>query len=135
VKEAGILNSVTVILGLGGVEGSEKHTRATARALTEIDPEYVGALTLTIVPGTPLEQEYKQGKFTLITPFQSIVELLDIVKNSSFTHCFFSSMHASNYFSIRGILPDDKEKMINQLERIIKEDDPHSLRPEFLRGL
>ena len=135
VKEAGILTSVTVILGLGGVEGSEKHTRATARALTEMDPDYAGALTLTIVPGTPLEQEYKQGKFTLITPFQSIVELLDIVKNSSFTHCFFSSMHASNYFSIRGILPDDKEKMINQLERIIKEDDPHSLRPEFLRGL
>ena len=135
VKEAGIQTSVTVILGLGGIEGSEKHTRTTARALNEMDPDYVGALTLTIVPGTPLDQEYKRGKFTVISPFQSVVELLDIIRNSSFTHCFFSSMHASNYFLIRGILPDDKEKMINQLGRIIKEGDPDSLRPEFLRGL
>jgi radical SAM superfamily enzyme YgiQ (UPF0313 family) len=135
VKEAGILTSVTVILGLGGIEGSEKHTRATARALTEMDPDYVGALTLTIVSGTPLEQEYKQGKFTVISPFQSVMELLDIIRNSSFTHCFFSSMHASNYFSVRGILPGDRERMINQLERIIKKGDPDSLRPEYLRGL
>jgi radical SAM superfamily enzyme YgiQ (UPF0313 family) len=135
VKEAGILTSVTVLLGLGGVEGSDKHTLETARVLTEMDPDYVGALTLTLITGTPLEQEYRQGKFSVITPFQSIIELLTIIKNSSFTNCFFSSMHASNYFSIRGTLPRDGAKIINQLEKVIEEGDPSSLKPEFLRGL
>jgi Fe-S oxidoreductase len=37
IREAGILSSVTAILGLGGVEGSEKHALETARVLTDID--------------------------------------------------------------------------------------------------
>jgi len=135
VKQAGIQTSVTVILGLGGKEGSEKHALATAKALSEMDPDYAGALTMTMVPGTPMYKDWKAGKFKMITPFESLNELLTIVKNSNFTHCFFSSMHASNYFSIRGYLPEDKEKMIAALEHIIEQGDPELLRPEELRGL
>ena len=135
VKAAGILTSVTVILGLGGVEGSEKHAMDTAKALTAMDPDYVGALTMTLVPGTPMYQDAEAGKFKLITPFESLKELLLIVKNAEFTHCFFSSMHASNYFSVRGTLPQDKEKMIKSLEQIIMQGDTGKLRPEYLRGL
>ena len=142
VKQAGILTSVTVILGLGGVlqlkdakAASDRHTLATAKALSEMDPDYAGALTMTLVPGTPMYDNAVSGKFKLITPFESLHELLTIVKNSNFTNCFFSSMHASNYFSVRGTLPQDKEKMIKALEKIIKQGDPNLLRPEFLRGL
>ncbi len=134
-KEAGILTSITVILGLGGIEGSEKHALETSRVLSYMDPDYVGALTLSLVPGTPLYEEWKQGSFSLISPFQSLKELLTMIQNSSFTNCFFSSMHASNYVAVRGTLPQDKERMIGELERVIKKGDPFSLRPEFLRGL
>ncbi|MCJ7792171.1 MAG: radical SAM protein, partial [Dehalococcoidia bacterium] len=108
VKEAGIIFSVTVILGLGGVEGSQKHALETARVLTEIDPEYAGALTLTFVPGTPLYEQWERNEFHPISPFQSLEELKLIIENSNFTDCFFSSMHASNYLSIRGKLPQDR---------------------------
>jgi radical SAM superfamily enzyme YgiQ (UPF0313 family) len=142
VKAAGIQTSVTVILGLGGVLGmkdaraaSERHALATARALSEMDPDYGGALTMTLVPGTPMSDEYNAGTFSLITPFESLQELLMIVKNCKFTHCFFSSMHASNYFSIRGYMPEEKERMIKELENIIKQGDPAKLRPEYMRGL
>jgi radical SAM superfamily enzyme YgiQ (UPF0313 family) len=135
VKAAGILTSVTVILGMGGPEGSEKHTVTTAKALTDMDPEYIGALTVSLIPGTPLYDDFKRGKFKLITPFESVKELLQITKLSSFTNCFFSSMHASNYFSVRGRLPEDKARMVRELEEVIKRGDPGSLRPEFLRGL
>ena len=90
VKEAGILLSVTVILGLGGVSGSEKHVSETARILTEMDPDYAGALTLTLVPGTELYKEVERGEFDLITPFDSLRELKGIVEKASFTNCFFS---------------------------------------------
>jgi len=142
VKAAGILTSVTVILGLGGTlqlkdakAASDRHTLATARALSAMDPDYAGALTMTLVPGTPMYADAESGKFKLITPFESLQELLTIIKNSNFTRCFFSSMHASNYFSVRGTLPQDKEKMIRALEKIIKQGDPALLRPEFMRGL
>jgi radical SAM superfamily enzyme YgiQ (UPF0313 family) len=135
VKEAGIIFSVTIILGLGGVEGSRKHALETARVLTEIDPEYVGALTLTFVPGTPLYEQRERDEFHALSPFQSLEELKLIIENSNFTDCFFSSMHASNYLSVRGRLPQDRERMLRELEKVLASRNPSLLRPEFLRGL
>ena len=135
VKEAGITFSVTVILGLGGVEGSQKHALATAKVLSEIDPEYVGALTLSFVPGTPLYEQREKNEFHPLSPFQSLEELRLIIDNSNFTDCFFSSMHASNYLSVRGILPRDKEKMLSEIDKVLASRNPSLLRPEFLRGL
>ena len=135
VKESGILLSVTVLLGLGGVKGSQQHALETARILTRMDPDYAGALTLTLIPGTPLYEAYERGEFDLITPFNSLQELKTMVQNSTFTNCFFSSMHASNYYAIRGTMPADKAKVIAQLDSILSRKDPALLRPEFLRGL
>ena len=135
VKGAGIGFSVTVILGLAGIEGSRKHALETARVLTAIDPDYVGALTLTLVPGTPLYEQWERNEFHPLSPFQSLEELKLIVENSVFTNCFFSSMHASNYLSVRGRLPQDRERMLKQLEKVLAARDSSLLRPEFLRGL
>jgi radical SAM superfamily enzyme len=135
VKEAGISFSVTIILGLGGIEGSKKHVLETARVLTEIDPDYAAALTLTLVPGTPLYEQWERNEFHPLSPFQSLEELKLIIENSSFTDCFFSSMHASNYLSVRGKLPQDKQRMLKQLKVVLEAKDPSLLRPDFLRGL
>lgn len=135
IKSAGILSSITVILGLGGIEKSSEHALTTARVLSKMDPDYVGALTLTLIPNTPLYEKYLKGEFSLISPMQSLQELKLIIENVNFTSCFFSSMHASNYLSIRGRLPQDREKMLSQLDYVISRNDPAMLRPEFMRGL
>ena len=135
VKEAGILLSATTILGLGGVKGSAKHVSETVRILTEMDPDFAGALTLTLIPGTALYKQWERGEFELITPFDSLRELKGLVENSTFTNCFFSSMHASNYFAIRGSMPQDRDKILKQLNALLSRKDPHLLRPEFMRGL
>lgn len=135
VKEAGIALSVTVILGLGGVEGSEKHTAETAEVLTAIDPDYAGALTLTLIPGSPLYEEWQRGQFEPVSPFASLEELKRMIELSSFSDCFFSSMHASNYLSVRGRLPREKERMLEEVAHALRSGDPSLLRPEFLRGL
>jgi len=135
VKKSGIELSVTVILGLGGVEGSNKHALETAKILTEIDPDYSGSLTLTLVPGTPLYKQWEKGEFSPLSPFQSIEELVTIMENASFTNCLFGSVHASNYFSVQGRLPREKEKMLGELKGILTRKDPSLLRPDFLRAL
>jgi len=135
VQEAGILLSATVILGLGGVKGSARHVSETARILTEMDPDYAGALTLTLIPGTGLHTEWERGAIELVTPFDSLRELKGLVEQSTFTNCFFSSMHASNYFAIRGTMPKEKDKVLKQLDTLLSRKDPRLLRPEFMRGL
>jgi len=135
VKESGLALSVMVILGLGGVEKSEEHALATAGVLSKMDPEFGAALTLTVVPGTPLHRMIERGEFKPISPFQSLQELRTIIANVELTSCFFSSMHASNYLTVRGTLPDDKAKMLAQIDKVLEKRDPSMLRPEGFRGL
>ena len=134
-KKAGIITSVTVILGLGGIEGSEQHARATARILSDIDPEFIGALTLMLVPGTPLHRDWEDGRFVLVSPLQAMAELKLIIQNSNFTKSFFTANHASNYLPIKVRLPRQKAETVALLDDIVVRKDMSQLRPEFIRGL
>lgn len=135
VKEAGIELSVTVILGIGGIEKSTEHAMDTASLLTEMDPDYVGALTLMLVPQTPLYEDYIAGRFVLPDKIGFIRELYLMIANSDFTDCYFTSNHASNYLPIKARLPRQKEKVLNMIGTVIDEKDFSRMRPEFLRGL
>ena len=66
-REAGIKLSVTVLLGIAGRERSLEHARATGELLSGMDPNYVGALTVMLLPGTPLYEESKNGTFEVPT--------------------------------------------------------------------
>jgi radical SAM superfamily enzyme YgiQ (UPF0313 family) len=135
VKEAGIALSVTVLLGIGGLEKSVEHAMDTARILSDIDPDYVGALTLMLVPHTPLYEDYMAGRFILPDKFGYIRELYLIISNSNFTNCYFTSKHASNYLPIKAYLPREKEKILKIIGSVIKEKNVSRMRPEYLRGL
>jgi len=134
VKEAGIALSAMVLLGIGGVEKSVPHALDTARILTELDPDYVGALTLMVYPDTPLHDEYKAGRFVIPETFDFLCELGLIIANSNFTDCFFTSNHASNYLPIRARMPQQKEATMAMIQNVIKEADKKKLRPEYLRA-
>ena len=135
VKEAGITLSVTVLLGLGGVEYGQQHGLATAKILSDIDPDFASALTLMVVPGTPLYEDMEAGRFQLPTPFQLLEELGTIVAHSHFSQCYFTANHASNYLPIKARLPRDKEAVVNLIQQVVSSEDTSRLRPEFLRGL
>jgi len=135
VKEAGIELSVTVILGIGGIEKSIEHAMDTASLLTEMDPDYVGALTLMLVPQTELYEDYRAGRFVLPDKIGFIRELYLMIANSNFTNCYFTSNHASNYLPIKARLPGQKEKILKMIGAVIEENDVSRMRPEYLRGL
>ncbi len=135
IMEAGITLSVTVILGLAGVAGSERHAHVTARILTDIDPDYTGALTLMLVPGSELHRDWKEGHFELISPLQSLRELRIIVAESDFTNCFFTANHASNYLPIRARLPEQKAELLKLIDGVLESKDTSRLRPEYYRAM
>lgn len=134
-RAAGIVHSVIVLLGIGGVALSEQHAIHTAQTLTQMDPPYVGALTTTIVPGTPLAERAARGEFVLPSKFQMLAELRTIVAESEFSDCRFSSNHASNYLPLRGTLPADKPALLALLDDVLARADERLLKPERLRGL
>jgi radical SAM superfamily enzyme YgiQ (UPF0313 family) len=135
VKEAEIQLSITVLLGIGGVELSQAHAEDTGKVLSEMDPDFVGALSLMIVPGTPIAEELRSGRLVLPTPFELIQELKTLVLNCRFTNCFFASNHASNYLPLRIRMPEEKSRALQLIDQVLKRKDPELLRPEYMRAL
>jgi radical SAM superfamily enzyme YgiQ (UPF0313 family) len=136
IVDAGILLSQTVLLGIGGVEMSMAHARDTGKLLSQMSPDYVGALTVMILTGTQLEKDHRAGRFVLPDKFGLLRELAVIIENLDVERkCFFASNHASNYLPIRATLPQQKEELMGVFKKILKEKDEGILKPEFLRAL
>lgn len=135
VKDAGILLSVTVLLGLGGVERSRIHAEETGKFLSRIKPDYAGALSVIVVPGTVLARQVKEGTFVVPDPYMLLEELYIMIKNINVERMYFASNHASNYLPVKAWLPDEKEKTLKAIEHVLARRDPSMLRPEFMRAL
>jgi len=132
-REAGIKLSITVLLGIAGRDRSIIHAEETGRVLSAIDPEYVGALSLMLIPGTPLYNDYKAEKFTLIEPDEMLKELRAMINATNLTKGQFHANHASNYLPIKARLPKDKEATIKLIDMALA--GKVSLKPEWLRAL
>jgi radical SAM superfamily enzyme YgiQ (UPF0313 family) len=133
IRAAGIKLSITVLLGVGGKERSRIHARETGRVLTAIDPEYVGALSLMLTPGTPLDNAARKGEFILPSPKEMLEELAIMFAGTELSDGYFHANHASNYLPIKARLPRDKEATLKLIDSALK--GKVILKPEHLRGL
>ncbi len=132
VHAAGMDLSVIALLGIA-MERSEEHARATAALVTKMDPEYFSALTVTIVPDTPLDRLAKKGRFA-VPPVPALLrELRTMVDEARPTDALFRTNHASNYLPLGGRLPRDRERIVEVIDAALAGKIP--LRHEAMRGL
>jgi len=133
VKNVGIPLSVTVISGLGGQKHSEEHARDTGDVLSRMNPDYIGVLTLMIDEMAEIHEMIENESFKLLSSKEVLDELYEIVAGIDVEKCMFRSNHASNYFSLAGDLPTDKERLLEEIK--MAQNDEVMLRAEGLRGL
>ncbi|KJR45432.1 Fe-S oxidoreductase [Desulfosporosinus sp. I2] len=134
-KASGLTLSCTVIIGLGGKALSHEHAVDTARVISEIDPQFLGALTLMVEPRAPLAKEIQRGTFQLLSPFESLSELRTLLVLLNVTHCVFRSNHASNYLPLSATLPDERTALLKTLDSVMENKSLERLRPDYWRGL
>lgn len=124
IEASGIESSVTFISGLAGKDGWEDHAIASGTMISEMEPSYVGLLTLLTEPGAELYEEIEQERFQTLSPIEVLKETALLLENTNVTKkCVFRSNHASNYVSLKGDLPQDKERMLDQLRNAMKNAD------------
>jgi radical SAM superfamily enzyme YgiQ (UPF0313 family) len=128
---AGIKLFVTVLLGLGGRKRSLEHAVHTARTLSSMNPAYVGALSLMVIPGTPLHDDVRDGDFEVPSAREMLLELRTMLEQTEMRGVFYAN-HASNYLPIRARLPRDREEALAQVEAALAGKVP--LTPEWMRG-
>ena len=133
VRDAGIKLSVTVLLGIAGRERSLEHARATGELLSAMDPNYVGALTVMLIPGTPLHEDFTSGKFELPDERGFLLELREMIAHTNLSRGLFFSNHASNYLPVKARLPKGKQQALDQIDGALRGE--IGLRPEWMRAL
>ncbi len=132
-REAGMALSVTAVSGLGSHELSSEHAVMTAEAFSKMKPEYIGLLTLDIMPGTPMFDWVKDGSFKLLNQIEVLEETRLMVENIDSDGSIFRANHASNYLPLKGTFNKDRDAVLKQIELAI--DGQIKLRPEWSRSL
>lgn len=131
-RAAGIDLSVIALLGVAR-ERSREHAEATADLVTAMDPAYFSALTVTVVPGTPLAKQHARGDFEVPEVPDLLRELRTMVDRARPTDALFRTNHASNYLPLGGHLPRDRERILQIIDAAL--DGRIPLRPESVRKL
>jgi radical SAM superfamily enzyme YgiQ (UPF0313 family) len=129
-REAGIELSEYVILGLGGAERTQAHALATADAINAIEPDFVRLRTLVPKINTLLLHEVEKGRFRLLSPHQVLLETRLLLENIA-CRTFLASDHYTNYLNLSGRLPEDKVRLLAEIDRTLGRDES-SFRPFFI---
>ncbi len=132
-RAAGLAISAIFLLGAGGTERSQEHAVGSARLATAMDPDYLAALTLTLVPGTPLAATHERLGWELPDIHGLLAELRTFVSQARPTDAMFRTNHASNYLPLAGRLPADGPRIAQVIDMALAGEIP--LRPEWTRGL
>ncbi len=136
--EAGFALSVTVLLGLAGRDRSLAHAVDTAALLSRIDPFYASALTIMDpdMYETDLDSHVEPDKpWGDMDVWDLLKELREMISGMDVSRCIFRSNHASNYLPLKGVLPADQKRLLEMIDRVLRERRDDSVRPEGLRGL
>ena len=130
IKDSGISLSEYVLLGVGGEDRWKEHAQGTARVLNAVDPDFIRARTLIVLPGTPLYDKVEQGEFKRLSPEGILHEERLLIENLEVTSEFVSD-HVSNYLPLEGKFPEAKKKMLDLIDKYFEA--PPELREGYLQ--
>lgn len=113
--------------GLGGKSMWKAHADNTARVLNAINPHYIRSRPFRPIPGTLIQEQVQQGKITLLTPGEQLLELRRMITALEVTSkvCFD---HMGNHWrTATGDLvlthdyegyqfPDEKDKVLERID-------------------
>lgn len=133
VMDSGIKLSITLISGLGGKERLMEHALESARVINEIDPHYLGLLTLLLDSKAEMYGEVEAGKLRLLSPREVMEETRELIKNLKLRDCVFRSNHASNYLALAGNLTADRDRLLREINDALNED--YDFKDEYFRRL
>ncbi|MBR4165668.1 MAG: radical SAM protein [Lachnospiraceae bacterium] len=134
-KAAGIKLSVTEITGLAGQDGMEEHALLSARALSRMNPEYIGLMTLTLRRGTKMTADWEAGRFKRLTPRQYLEEQRILIANLDSEGSVLRSNHISNYVQLRGTMNRDRDRMLAALDGALQDPELDNPYIEYLENL
>lgn len=116
---AGIHYSFFYLTSISGAGRGEIGAKATAEICNQLHPTEVGANMLTIYPDSELYQEIQRGTWKEESELEKYKEVRALIEHLNIPTAF-GALGASNAFQLMGILPRDKKKLLDTLDKIIE---------------
>jgi radical SAM superfamily enzyme YgiQ (UPF0313 family) len=128
IKEAGIELSEYVVPGLGGRKWSREHALETADALNKINPDFIRFRTLKVLKDMLLYKKLESGEFVLSHDEEILKEIRLLIQHLDSITSYVKSDHVLNLLEeIDGKLPEDKQKMLDVIDRYFALTDEQKL--------
>ena len=132
-NKAGIHHRALIILGLAGKGRGEENALATAELINTIKPDMTRLSTLTVFPGSELEEDIKAGSFVEAGEKVILTEEKLIIENINLPEMHLWASHILNSTPLAGYIGKDRDWMLQRLERSINEMDEEQFKKTFKR--
>ncbi|OGV50320.1 MAG: hypothetical protein A2017_15235 [Lentisphaerae bacterium GWF2_44_16] len=113
-QACGLRCSVMALAGLGGRGHSEIHALKTAEVLNNMQPRLLSVLRFIEVPGTVMFKGYEA-----VSEYEAVLEIRKLIENLDLEKTVFRANHASNPVPLGGRFPQDKGKLIAELDYML----------------
>lgn len=127
IREAKKLNQArlpfnTIIMyGIAGAGQGEKNARATADMINQFTTRTIITMNLKIFGGTPLETMVNSGRFEPAQPVELLLELRTLLEQLNPSQpTLFNTTHPTNLIQIKGVLPKDRDELLNEIAARLK---------------
>ena len=133
-QQAGIRRSVMILNGLGGNGLSRQHAENSARLANATQPEYLATLVVIFPQG---EERFRAAfpEWQACDQRELFVEMEALISALELKRTVFRSDHVSNRLVLKGTLPAEKPRLLDEIRAAITDPRHARLRPAALRGL
>lgn len=120
VVASGISLSEYIMPGLGGKRWWREHAVESAKVLNQIDPDFIRLRTLYVRKDMPLFDRVEKGEFEPLADDLVASEIKLFIETLQGIHSTVVSDHILNLLEeVQGKLPDEKEEMIEVIDRYL----------------
>lgn len=120
-NEANLPFNTIVMYGIAGKGESVDNALSTAQMINSFITKKLITMNLIVMEGTELDQMVKNNEFIPPGRKERLIELKTLVENLKGQDGLeFDTTHTTNIIKIKGILPKDKNKLINIIETNIR---------------
>ena len=115
-NEAKIQFNSIIMYGIAGKGESVDNAVATAKMINQFTTNKVITMNLVVFEGTELNKMVKKGEFIPSYGAERLLEIKTLLENlDPKQSMIFDTTHPTNIIKIKGILPQDKERLINEV--------------------
>lgn len=107
------------LTGLAGNSKGERNAINTANVFNQLHPFTINFVSLTVFPETELYEEVQRGNFVEATEHERLLELWTFISRLRIETTLLGNT-VSNTVPFIGMIPNDKVRLLNELDLAIK---------------